>query len=43
MLYIAHRGHSFQNKTNENKIQAIRNAIHLKYDGIKIDVNIFST
>ena len=43
MLYIAHRGHSFQNKTNENKIEAIKNAINLKYDGIEIDVQLCKT
>ena len=43
MLYIAHRGHSFQNKTNENKIEAIRNAINLRYDGIEIDVQLCKT
>lgn len=43
MLYIAHRGHSFQNKNNENKIEAIRNAIDLKYDGIEIDVQLCKT
>jgi len=43
MLYIAHRGHSFQNKTNENKIEAIKNAINFKYDGIEIDVQLCKT
>ena len=41
MLYIAHRGHSNdKNKKNENSITAIRNAIHLKFDGIEIDVQL---
>lgn len=43
MLYIAHRGHSYQNKRNENKIIAIKNAINIGYDGIEIDVQLCNT
>lgn len=43
MLYIAHRGHSYQNKRNENKIIAIKNAIDIGYDGIEIDVQLCKT
>lgn len=43
MLYIAHRGHSYQNKRNENKIIAIKNAIDIRYDGIEIDVQLCNT
>lgn len=43
MLYIAHRGHSFQNKANENKIEGIKNALEMRYDGIEIDVQLCKT
>lgn len=41
MKCIAHRGYSL--KYRDNSIEAIRQAIHLEYDGVEIDVQLCAT
>tara|TARA_R100000908_G_C3755632_1_gene150142 strand:- start:5828 stop:6448 length:621 start_codon:yes stop_codon:yes gene_type:complete len=41
MKCIAHRGYSI--KYRDNSIEAIRQAIHLDYDGVEIDVQLCAT
>ena len=41
MKCIAHRGYSL--KYRDNSIEAIRQAIHMEYDGVEIDVQLCAT
>jgi len=41
MKYIAHRGYSLTNR--DNSIEAIQEALHKKYDGIELDIQLCNT